>query len=274
MMSKTIKKIFYIFAAFIVITTFSNNVGIASDYKYKVLDPRYNPHAEELLQSQEEFYDAMPLESESTTVDYKMFFALLAMIFFPISVFSLSFMAFRKPEKKKSKMDIGNIKIERKSDTEIVKSHLDKSFEQMEQEKSEVAVKSDIVELSVENKEQDNLDNNKEQSIENVEEVSQIVESATVSEVIETIPPKTIYSYPLADGKGLSLLQQDGIYSLVGYIDDKTFELNKFEEISAKEIRPRLSESTPERDRYIVRLGNYKALVEVSDKNMKLLLEL
>ena len=50
--------------------------------------------------------------------------------------------------------------------------------------------------------------------------------------------------------------------------------LNQFNAINGTEIRARLSETLAGKDRYIVRLGDFKALVEVSDKNMKMLLEL
>lgn len=50
--------------------------------------------------------------------------------------------------------------------------------------------------------------------------------------------------------------------------------LNKFDSLKSSEIRSRLSETVDNKDRYIVRLGEYKALVEVSDKKMELLLEL
>ena len=78
----------------------------------------------------------------------------------------------------------------------------------------------------------------------------------------------------LGTDKGLCLVEYNQKYSLIGYIGNEIFMLNQFDSINSSEIRSRLSDSNELRDRYIVRLGDYKALVEVSDKKMNLLLEL
>ena len=86
--------------------------------------------------------------------------------------------------------------------------------------------------------------------------------------------PMLLNTSPLASNKGLCLVQYNSKFSLIGYINDDIFMLNQFDNVNSSEIRSRLSESTSSRDRYIVRLGDYKALVEVTDTKMNLLLEL
>ena len=86
--------------------------------------------------------------------------------------------------------------------------------------------------------------------------------------------PLLITNAKLANNKGLCLVEFKKKYSLIGYINDEIFMLNKFDSLKSSEIRSRLSETVDNKDRYIVRLGEYKALVEVSDKKMELLLEL
>ena len=79
---------------------------------------------------------------------------------------------------------------------------------------------------------------------------------------------------PLTSNKGFCLVEYNQKYSLIGYINNEIFLLNQFSSVYTNEIRSRLSETVGNKDRYIVRLGNYKALVEVSESKMNVLLEL
>ena len=95
------------------------------------------------------------------------------------------------------------------------------------------------------------------------------------SEPIEkTQNPILLYTSPLASNKGFCLVKYNQKYSLIGYINDEIFLLNQFNNIKTKEIRARLSETQKTKETYIVKLDNYRALVEVSDKKMNLLVNL
>ena len=86
--------------------------------------------------------------------------------------------------------------------------------------------------------------------------------------------PILLSSSKLTRNKGLCLVQYKNKVSLIGYINKKVFMLAQFNSLSTNEIRSRLAENEGDNERYIVKLGNYKALLEVSDNNMELLLEL
>ena len=86
--------------------------------------------------------------------------------------------------------------------------------------------------------------------------------------------PVLLSSSKLTRNKGLCLVQYRNKVSLIGYINKKVFVLAQFNSLSTNEIRSRLAENEGENERYIVKLGNYKALLEVSENNMELLLEL
>ena len=79
---------------------------------------------------------------------------------------------------------------------------------------------------------------------------------------------------PLTKNKGLCLVEYENKYSLMGYINKKVFVLNQFDSVKSCEIRPRLTEKNGNKDRYLVRLGSYKGLIEVSDSEMNLLINL
>ena len=86
--------------------------------------------------------------------------------------------------------------------------------------------------------------------------------------------PILLYTSPLASNKGFCLVEYNRKYSLIGYINDDIFLLNQFDNVKTKEIRARLSETQKSKERYIIKLDNYQALVEVSDKKMNLLVNL
>lgn len=86
--------------------------------------------------------------------------------------------------------------------------------------------------------------------------------------------PMLITTSKLASDKGFCLVEYKKEYSLIGYIGDEIFILNKFKKLSSIDLRTRLSERINTKDRYIVKLGDYKSLVEVTDNSMKMLMEL
>ncbi len=86
--------------------------------------------------------------------------------------------------------------------------------------------------------------------------------------------PILITTSKLASNKGFCIVEFNKEFSLIGYIGEDIYILDKFKKLPSAEIRTRLSERINNKDRYIVRLGNYKSLVEVSNRGMKMLMEL
>ena len=85
--------------------------------------------------------------------------------------------------------------------------------------------------------------------------------------------PSMIAQVQIASNKGFYLTKFEDQTFLIGYIDENVFVIRKFgaEEISS--LQARLNEKRKSGDRYLVKAGSYKALVEVSD-TMKLILEM
>jgi len=85
--------------------------------------------------------------------------------------------------------------------------------------------------------------------------------------------PELISQVRISKNKGLYLVNYDDQYSLLGYINDKIFVIKKFESINNKKLQVRVNARTEKSTTYIVRLDNYKALIDVSASNMKTLIE-
>jgi len=74
--------------------------------------------------------------------------------------------------------------------------------------------------------------------------------------------------------KGFYLLDFEDTTTLVGYINEDIFILKRFEEPVEGNIKARLSEHKGDSADYITRIGDFKALVEVTPEKMNLLIEL
>lgn len=85
--------------------------------------------------------------------------------------------------------------------------------------------------------------------------------------------PKLLSTVPIDKNKGFYLVKYDGQTALIGYIKDEIFIINKFDKIYNPNLQARLNERKKNKSNYIVRIDNYKALVEVSDKDMNVLIE-
>jgi hypothetical protein len=81
-------------------------------------------------------------------------------------------------------------------------------------------------------------------------------------------------SFQIDDSKGFHLINFEGATALVGYINEEIFVLKRFEETTQSKLKARLSENTGNAASYIVRVGNFKALIEVTPQKMNFLLEL
>lgn len=274
------KKLFLLTAfVFMFLTTQAGT--FASDYQYKVLDPKYNPSANELVEGNIPPVEEVELPDEHKGFDFLTFLAIIAAVSFPIFIISLAVKAFKEvtedvPGRQKvddktnvsssSNQVIGNIKIsESEKGKELAKS----------EEKS--VRKESFTDSSV------NIQKSKTKSTKMSQKTRQMIENnrnvAATNVSYSTTPinkknPMLLNTSRLDRNKGLCLVEYNKKYSLIGYINDEIFLLNQFKDINSKEIRSRLTETVEDKDRYIVRLGNYKAVVEVSESDMNLLLEL
>ena len=57
--------------------------------------------------------------------------------------------------------------------------------------------------------------------------------------------------------------------ALFGYINNKVFLLEKFRDLSQINLQARYYDKSGDNDIYILRLDNYKAMVEISNNSVK-----
>ena len=101
--------------------------------------------------------------------------------------------------------------------------------------------------------------------------ITSTYKSASKSESVSEIQGMTVQSgYSIDNEKGFYLVKMDGISTLVGKIDEDIFVLKKFDKIINQPIQVRLDYGSV----YIVRVGGFKCLVEVSEDKMGTLLEI
>ena len=285
----------------LLILTFCTNFTVqASDYQYKVLDPKYNPQAEKLLEGKMPEVKVVDYEQQKPFFDFKIFFAVLALVLFPSGIMYLVVKTFKEisedvPGRSSQEQIIGNIKIEKREEKEPVEKTLKAEQKQVNVKQESASAKS--VSPKIEQNQQKTvavnnatpvIQQNKSRNIGAVQPAvskqsprNKITDNTNFSinkyfssTVTKKQNPMLLNTSVLGTDKGLCLVEYNQKYSLIGYIGNEIFMLNQFDSINSSEIRSRLSDSNELRDRYIVRLGDYKALVEVSDTKMNLLLEL
>ena len=315
MNSQNIKKILLFFCISITIFLAANVKSFASDYQYKVLDPKYNPQAEELLNGTLSNIPDVELK-EPKQFNFADFFAIFALVVFPIIIISLAVKTLKEIKEEvpgRNKQDIGNINIEEKNET------YDRKI--VENKKTPYITRNNQENINIQNKQNKTLPALNSINAQNSSQpdahhynknINPVRKNTSVSSDItrktqirpampqkplsqkEKLPqtanisisryfsspqqksknPMLLITSILSKNKGLCLVEYNKKYSLIGYINNEIFMLNQFDAVQTNEIRSRLSESVDSKDRYIVRLGDYKALVEVTDTRMKLLLEL
>ncbi len=324
----TIKKIFIlVFTLIVVFWANTTSVG-ASDYKYKVLDPKYNPAAERLLNGELNQLDETPTYLDKSSFDFAQFFAILAILLLPWILFMFAIKSFKRvmdkgfntdieiynqafgsatgtdaeqgssetikvkaPPKSEVRKDIENFikeneiiekvevklnEIDETSNTNFVDLS-DLALSQTTFVKNETVSNSqDLMTNTISKNSKviaDNINDFLSSSCNSVNkelETENIVATSSITKKM----PNLLNTAPLTKSKGLCLVQYGTKYSLIGYIGKKVFLIRQFEKLESMEIRPRLTETKENRDKYIVRLGSYKAIVSVTDRDMKLLLEL
>lgn len=277
-MNKKITKFLLVFFTFAVVGVFC--VAQASDYKYKILDPKYNSSIENYeydemnstLAEKEEDTNNHPLRKKAWVLVFIGFSGLFLYRIVRVlkkadcadddEEFHFVREVFAVDRLKEVNRNIKSTASYMRDKLDVVKHPTD--IEKMNKRLDEIKIHdvqkttntTNVIKSDKPAREQKSLDR---------------FVNATMQKMKN---PFLLSSSKLANNKGLCLVEFNGEYSLIGYIDDEIFILDKFNSLNSNEIRSRLSESIEDKDRYIVKLGNYKALVEVSDKNMELLLEL
>ena len=286
-------KILLIFTAFLFTSIAFGPRALASDYQYKVLDPKYNPQAELIQEGSIPPIVEVQDEYDSEGFDFKRFFAIVAAIVFPMFIVSLVFRTFRevtedvpgrtKEEKEESEIQIKQEKTSKNQKRQTIgniKINQPPAKNAEQKLESNTSKKNVSAGQNIPVSHTPILQNNKTKSTKISSKTEQILKSKP-SAGYATTPvhtgkknPMLLNTAKLSSNKGLCLVEYDKKYSLIGYIGNEIFLLNQFSNLSSKEIRPRLSENLGAKERYIVRLGSYKALLEVSDSKMNVLLEL
>ena len=81
--------------------------------------------------------------------------------------------------------------------------------------------------------------------------------------------PELLSELHITPTKGFYLTTVDDSFALFGYVGEKVFLLQKFNDLTQINLQARFYDRSANKDMYIVRLDSYKALVEISDEGMK-----
>lgn len=153
---------------------------------------------------------------------------------------------------------------------------LDELFREEEFAKPEIQTMytpvSDIDEISIEEEPKlDDIDEIYEQQI----VASQILPGAEYYQEKEEAENEIVKSeYIIDDGKGFYLVDFEDSTALVGQIGDEIFVLKRFDKKVDEKLQARLNEKKGNSVNYMTKVGDFKAIVEVSSNNMNLLIEL
>lgn len=101
-----------------------------------------------------------------------------------------------------------------------------------------------------------------------MEKVNPILKSKLSEQTVNGLVVKS--SYNIDGNKGFYLVNLDGISALVGKINDEVFVLKKFDKLIDSPLQVRLDYGSV----YIVRVGGFKCLVDVTQDKMGTLLEI
>ena len=272
---KKIKRILLVFMTLAVIGT--SSCVFAEGYKYKITDPRYNTAVQ--FTSPQESYDRTNLQNNPVN-RFRSVISVVINIVIALSkkiaeLFKLIAGEAQKPKPQYYKEPV------------VHTSAVKKVKEDIKEEIQDTTTNSDSNEIDTQKAHSESPDLSK-----NVQKFAKASQSAPTnkktsveksefsineylsSPIQKPHNPILLSSSKLTRNKGLCLVQYKDKVSLIGYINKKVFVLAQFNSLSTNEIRSRLAENEGDNERYIVKLGNYKALLEVSENNMELLLEL
>ena len=194
----------------------------ASDYQYKILDPKYNPSAEQLVNGNLANVGDIKQNKATKTFDFGRFFAILCSVTFSLFVVSTVIKSFKEVTKDITTTDLQVASGLVKEDS-IEQSFADKTTieEKIEPERTVLQ----IVETE-ENVQETSLKDN----------FSKAAVSTPVSSTIKNLSNRTL----IGKNKGLGFIENNQKSTLVGFINEKIFVLNEFPEQKTNEIRAKL----------------------------------
>ena len=257
MIFKTKIKLLIVAISFFVVSFVFSSVAGASDYQYKILDPKYNPYAEQIIKDGYKQTNGYKTIKTDKGFDFGRFFVIFVSISFPLFIISLVMKSFRRVTE-----DVVGRNVVFENEIEI------KTVDEVEDNN---LVESSVNEVRMEIESQ--FDSECIDYVDNNLVINDTINSSMTSPIMSlhnNIHNKII----IGQNKGLGFIEKNQKSTLVGFINEKIFELNDFSEYKTNEIRAKLLETVDEKDRYIVRMEKYKALVEVSDEKIDLILEL
>ncbi len=73
----------------------------------------------------------------------------------------------------------------------------------------------------------------------------------------------------LTPNKGFYLISEDNSFKLFGFVNKNIFPLETFKDLSQINLQARYYDNSGKNEIYIVRLDDYKAMIEISDSSMK-----
>ncbi len=92
----------------------------------------------------------------------------------------------------------------------------------------------------------------------------------TEEKIEESTPtPELLSELHITPTKGFYLTTIDDAFALFGYVGEKVFLLQKFNDLTQINLQARFYDRNSNKDMYIVRLDSYKAMIEISDTGMK-----
>ena len=92
-------------------------------------------------------------------------------------------------------------------------------------------------------------------------------------EVDKTNTPTLLSEAKIDSNKGFYLIKYAGEIALMGYIKDEYFVINRFNKIFKPNLQARLHERLDHCTNYLLRVDGYKALIQVTENDMKVLIE-
>jgi len=104
------------------------------------------------------------------------------------------------------------------------------------------------------------------------EEEPTIVED--LSEIEQEIEEIVKSEFVIDENKGFYLVDYEDTSALVGHIENEIFVLKKFREKIDAKLQARVNETKQNSLSYMTKVGDFKAVIEVTPDNMKLLIEL
>lgn len=100
-------------------------------------------------------------------------------------------------------------------------------------------------------------------------------EKNTSKFIVENESYTVISSTYFTDNMGCHLAQNENGFAILTFVGDKVSKIKTYDKLNNKKIQSRLSETLPDKtQRYIIRIGSNKIIVDVNDNSIKYVMDL